>query len=206
MGNTMRTSVIRFLRFSVTAALCGAPLIASGSGALAHVGPHAAEFTGGFAHPWTGLDHLLAALAVGLWASQLERPACWLLPVVFPGAMIIGAVLAVGGPAPRMIEPAIAASVLVLGALIASTWRPATIVSAALVVAFALLHGYSHGLAAAAQGPFLAYYAGLTVATAALHGIGLGGGLLAARTQLRLAARGVGAVIAAAGAVLLFAA
>lgn len=178
--------------------------------ALAHVGqhggPHAAGFAGGLAHPLTGLDHLLAALAVGLLTSQLGRPARWLLPVVFFVAMIAGALLAIGGPALRLIEPATAASVLVLGGLIAVAQRPGMLVLMSLVGTFGVLHGYSHGLAAPAQGALLAYFAGFTVTTLALAGTGFGAGLLAARTPLRLAVRGIGGTIAAVGAVLLFAA
>jgi urease accessory protein len=199
----MRASI---MRISLAAALCGVALSATSSAALAHVGHKAAEFVGGLAHPLTGLDHLLAALAVGLWSSQLERPARWLLPIVFPAAMIIGALLAIGGPPLSMIESAIAASVLVFGALIAGARRPAMIVAVPLGALFALLHGYSHGLTAPAQGTLLPYYAGFTMVTLALAGIGLGAGLLAARTPLRLAVRAGGAVIAAVGAILLFAA
>lgn len=182
-------------------------LSAISAAALAHVGhyggPNAAEFAGSLLHPLTGLDHILAALAVGLWAAQLERPARWLLPIVFPAAMIIGALLATGGPALSMIEPAIAASVLVLGALITAARRPAMIVAAPLGALFAALHGYGHGLAAPTQDTFFAHYAGLAMATLVLVAIGLAMGRLAAHTQLRLVARAAGAVIAAVGAVLL---
>ncbi|HWP27842.1 MAG TPA: HupE/UreJ family protein [Xanthobacteraceae bacterium] len=193
------------VRFSLTAILGGA-LSALSSAASAHPGPHAAEFTGGLAHPFTGLDHLLAALAVGLWASQLDRPARWLLPTMFPTVMIFGALLALGGPALSLIEPAIAASVLILGALIAGARQPAMLVSVPLTAAFALLHGYSHGLAAPEQGSILAFYVGLTAATAALHGLGLSAGLFAARTRWCFAAQSAGAAIALVGALLLFAA
>ncbi|HXF89181.1 MAG TPA: HupE/UreJ family protein [Xanthobacteraceae bacterium] len=196
----MRASV---MQFSLAAALAGGALSASSATALAHVGPYAADFTGGLAHPLTGLDHLLAALAVGLLASQLERPARWLLPIVFAVAMIVGALLAIGGPALSMIESAIAASVLVLGALIAGARRLAMIVAGPLVALFAALHGYSHALAAPAQGALFAYYTGFTMAALALVGIGLAVGRFAARTRLRPAARAAGAVIAAVGAVLL---
>ncbi len=194
------------IRISFAAALCGGVLGAMGSAALAHVGQHAAQFAGGLAHPLTGLDHLLAALAVGLWASQLEHPARWLLPVVFPAVMILGALLASGGPALSMIEPAIAASVLILGALIAAARRPAVLVSAPLVALFALLHGYSHGLAGSPEGSILAYCFGIAATTLAVVGMGFGAGLLAARAPLRRAARTAGAAIAVGGAVLLLAA
>lgn len=172
--------------------------------ALAHVGHHAGGLAGGLAHPFSGLDHILAMVAVGLWASQLGRPASWLLPVTFPAVMAVGAYLGTVGLALPLVEPAISASVLVFGAVIALALRPSVTTSAALIGVFALFHGYSHGVEGPAQGSVLAYDAGFIVATLALHAIGFAIGVIANRSPVRFAARTAGAVIAAIGAVFLF--
>ena len=86
------------------------------SAAFAHVGDHShMSFAEGLAHPFTGLDHMLAMVAVGLWASQLGGRALWLLPLTFPVVMAAGAALGYGGVALPWVEIGIAASVLVLG-------------------------------------------------------------------------------------------
>src|SRR5215510_9397113 len=85
--------------------------------------------TAAFAHPLTGLDHLLAMVAVGLWASQLGGRALWLLPLTFPVMMAAGAALGFGGVALPWVEIGVTASVLVLGAAVALTYRPSLAVS-----------------------------------------------------------------------------
>ena len=171
--------------------------------ALAHVGDHSSGLAGGLAHPFTGLDHILAMVAVGLWASQLERPACWLLPVTFPVVMAFGALLGTTGLVLPLVEPAIAASVLVLGALIAFAQKPSLAASAVLIALFALFHGYSHGVEAPAQGSIFAYDVGFVAATLSLHAIGFAIGMLANHAPVRYLARAAGAAIAVIGAVLL---
>jgi urease accessory protein len=175
------------------------------SAALAHVGDHSTGLAGGLAHPFTGLDHILAMVAVGLWASQLERPACWILPVTFPAVMAIGAFLGTTGFVLPLVEPAIAASVLVLGAIIALALKPSLATSAVLIALFALFHGYSHGVEAPTQGSVLAYDSGFIAATLALHAVGFAIGALANHAPVRYVARGAGAAIAVIGAVLLIA-
>src|SRR5215471_7527968 len=99
-------------------------LAGASSAALAHVGIHAAGFAEGFGHPLSGPDHVLAMVAVGLWAAQLGRPAHWLLPLTFPVVMGLGALMGSSGIAPPWIEVAIAASVVALGSVIAFALRP----------------------------------------------------------------------------------
>src|SRR4051812_37933921 len=53
-----------------------------------HSGPHG--FAGGFVHPFTGLDHMLAALAIGIWAIQLGGRARWAIPFSFLSMLAIG--------------------------------------------------------------------------------------------------------------------
>src|SRR5262245_12306479 len=105
----------RCLHISVAAVVLSAALH---SAALAHAGSHAAGFADGLAHPFSGLDHVLAMVAVGLWATQLGRPALWVLPLTFPAVMAVGAALGAADVALPWVEAGIAASVLVLGAAV----------------------------------------------------------------------------------------
>jgi urease accessory protein len=170
--------------------------------ALAHPGHPDLGFAGGFAHPLAGLDHLLAMVAVGLWASRLGGRALWLLPLTFPAVMAAGAALGFGGLALPWIEIGIAGSVLVLGAMVALTLRPSLAASLPLIAAFALLHGYSHGVELPVDASGLTYGAGFIAATLALHLVGIGLGLLANRIPVRFAARTAGGAIACVGILL----
>src|ERR1700680_2918047 len=108
----MRNTMIRPLAGKLsTAALVALAITALNSAAYAHVGDHShLTFVEGLAHPFTGLDHMLAMVAVGLWASQLGRPAIWLLPVTFPVVMAIGAACGIGRVELPWMEIAIASS------------------------------------------------------------------------------------------------
>ena len=170
--------------------------------AFAHPGHSDPGFAGGFAHPLTGLDHLLAMVAVGLWASQLGGRALWVLPLTFLTIMAAGAALGFGGVALPWVEIGIAGSVLVLGALVALTLKPSLAVSLPLIALFALLHGYSHGVELPAGASWQTYGAGFMAATLALHLAGIGIGLLAGRIPVRFAARTAGGAIACVGLLL----
>jgi len=186
------------------ASLAFAPLMlaALSSTASAHPGLPVGGFAGGLAHPFSGLDHMLAMVAVGLWAGQLGRPAQWLLPLLFPFVMTLGAVLGMNGVTLPWVELGIAASVLVLGAVVAFSLKPSLVMSAALVAVFALLHGHSHGTELPQAASALTYGAGFVAATFVLHAIGLTLGAATGRPA-GLVMRTAGATIAAVGAVLL---
>ena len=186
------------------AALVMLAVAGSGSPAIAHVGDHShLSFVAGLQHPFSGLDHLLAMIAVGLWAVQLGRPALWHLPVTFPAVMAAGAALGMSGVALPLVEVGIAGSVLVLGAAVALALRPSLVLSVALVALFGLLHGFSHGAELPAGASALAYGAGFIAATFVLHATGIAAGLLAGRMPVRFAAQAAGGSIAALGALLL---
>ena len=102
-------------------------------------------FAAGLAHPFTGLDHLLAMVAVGLWASQLGGRAMLLLPALFPVVMVAGAIMGGHGVTLPGVEAAIVTSVVVLGVAVALGWQVSILVSAALIGIFAVSHGYAHG-------------------------------------------------------------
>jgi urease accessory protein len=117
--------------------------------------------------------------------------------------MAAGALLGVSGLELPWVETGIAASVLVLGAMIAFALRPAIAVSVAVIGLFALIHGYSHGAELPAQGSALTYGAGFILATLSLHMSGLAVGAMTDRLPMRFAARAAGAAIAAVGVLLL---
>lgn len=154
------------LRFPLALALT----LLAGS-ASAHPGHDAVSFAAGFGHPLGGLDHLLAMLAVGLYASRQSGHARWALPVTFVLAMLGGAALSLSGVALAGVESGIAVSVLVLGLLLAFVVRLPVALSAPLVGLFALLHGHAH-LSEIGASQVFTYVAGFLCATALLHGTG----------------------------------
>jgi len=141
--------------------------------ALAHPGHHHghAGFMSGVAHPLLGLDHLLAMFAVGLLAAQYGGRAALWMPVAFVGAMLGGAGLAAMGVPLPAVEAGIAASVLVLGVLVALMVRLPLLASVPMVAVFAACHGHAHYVEMG-HGSALAFMAGFALATAALHACG----------------------------------
>ena len=151
-------------------------------------------------HPVSGLDHVVAMLAVGLWGAQLGAPAIWLLPVTFPVVMAFGGMLGLlGVPLPGA-EIGIGLSALALGAMVALEKQPALAVAGALVAFFAIFHGYAHGTELPEGQNGLAYSVGFVVSTGSLHAAGIALGLIHKWDTGRLALRAMGALIALAGA------
>lgn len=167
--------------------------------ALAHVGHGAEGFAAGLAHPVFGPDHLLAMVAVGLWAGLTGGRALWVWPASFVAAMLAGGMLGLGGTALPAIELAIVGSVVALGMAAALDLKPHVAVGAVAIALFGLAHGNAHGLEAPGTGSGAAYAAGFVVATAALHGLGLGLALLTRSRPAAKIARGLGALLALAG-------
>jgi urease accessory protein len=153
-------------------------LVALPNLAEAHILPGTAHgFRDGFLHPLTGWDHLLAMIAVGLWAAQHRGRARWLIPLSFVGVMLLGGILGVAGVRVPGAELVIAISVLTLGALVATTTQFRPSLSMAVVGLFALFHGYSHGHEMPMAASALPFSVGFVLATALLHGLGLTAGL-----------------------------
>ena len=118
--------------------------------ALAHTGTDAAlGLQSGFLHPLTGLDHLVAMVAVGLWGAQLGNPAIWSLPITFPLVMAFGGLLGIAGVWLPFPEEVVALSGIALGALVALRVRAPLAVAVLIVGAFAIFHGYARSRAAA---------------------------------------------------------
>jgi len=168
--------------------------------AWAHEQPgQAAGFFSGLLHPVSGLDHTLAMLAVGLWGAQLGAPAIWLLPVTFPLVMAFGGFLGlVGVPLPS-VEIAIAASAILLGAMVATQARTPLWLAAALVAVFAVFHGHAHGTELPPGQSGLMYSIGFVMATGGLHATGIGIGFIHRWASGRVALRSAGVAVSAAG-------
>lgn len=171
--------------------------------ALAHP-EHGGAISGmgaGLIHPLLGVDHVLAMLAVGLWARVLGGKAVWMLPGAFVLGVAMGFALALAGVHLPAVEVGVAASVVLLGVLLGAAGRPPLAAAMALAGLFAVLHGHAHGSEFTGAAP--AFAKGLLASTAVLHAAGIGlGGLLMSRRQVALT-RGVGAAVAGIGLVLL---
>jgi urease accessory protein len=168
--------------------------------AWAHVeSRQAGGFLSGLSHPVSGLDHVVAMVAVGLWGAQLGMPALWVLPVAFPMLMAFGGMLGlVGIPVPG-VEIGIALSAVVLGALVLGQVRLPLAAAVAVVAFFAVFHGHAHGTELEAGQNAMLYSLGFVVATGLLHGAGIVIGLIQRWEVGRHALRGAGALVAAAG-------
>ena len=138
--------------------------------------PEAAGFLAGLAHPFGGLDHLLAMLAVGLWSAWAVPQQKFVLPLAFLTAMAGGAALALSGLTLPFVEPGIGVSVLVLGLLLAGLVRLPLAAGAGLVAVFALFHGFAHGAELPQAASPYGYATGFLLATGVLHlaGIAIG--------------------------------
>ncbi|MBX6367240.1 MAG: HupE/UreJ family protein [Rhodospirillales bacterium] len=182
----------RFILALAALALAGGP-------AAAHELAAPASFAAGLAHPFLGLDHLLAMTAIGLWSAVAGGRALRLWPALFVAAMLAGYGLGASGTALPLVEPAILASIVVLGLLIAVMARVPLTAGAVLVVFFALFHGHAHG-AEAVSGDDASYVVGFVLATAALHLLGIAIGRICIARSPALV-RAAGTTIALAGLV-----
>jgi urease accessory protein len=186
--------MLRTVRFATILTLLAGP-------AFAHGGDHGS----GFLHPFTGLDHILAMVATGVWAALLatRRPvAAVLLPGTFLAMMAIGAAAGFAGIKVPLAEAGVVASVFLLGSLVLAAVRVPVNLAMVVVGAFALLHGYAHALDAPNADPG-SYMLGFLVATALLQMVGLGLGWVAQRLVGDLGLRALGALVVAGGALFL---
>lgn len=143
------------------------------SPAFAHLNPDEhGSFLAGISHPVFGLDHILAMVAVGLWAASLSGRAVWMLPTAFVGSMVVGFFAAVGGMPLPFVEPMILASVFALGLAVAFALKLPIGAAAGIVGVFGLFHGHAHGAELGSAGIF-AFGAGFAVSTALLHAFGV---------------------------------
>ena len=161
-------------------------------------------FVSGFLHPLTGLDHIAAMVAVGLWGAFLGAPAMWVLPVIFPMVMAFGGALGIlGVPLPGT-ETGIALSGVLLGLAVAFAARPPLWAAGTLVGIFAIFHGHAHGTELPHAANAVTYAVGFVVATGLLHLGGIAIGLLTRYPWGGAVVRAGGGVIACIGFGFLF--
>jgi urease accessory protein len=187
-------------RFGLVVLLATIAVVIGPRSAFAHtgVGP-AHDLLHGLEHPLTGLDHILAMFAVGLWAAQRGGRAIWFVPLTFVLVMTLGGALGMSGISLPFVEQGIVLSVVILGVLVAAAVRLPLPVSAGIVGLFALVHGYAHGTEIPPAASGLSYALGFAVATALLHAAGISFGLLMQRVRTSQLVRYAGVAIAVCG-------
>lgn len=183
-------------------------MVVAAAPASAHVGLGAVHtFSQGFLHPMSGIDHIIAMVAVGFFAMNVGGAGRWLVPAAFVAAMMFGGWLGYEGWPLPMVEQGIGLSVVALSVAVAVGVRPPTVIAMAAVGLFAVFHGHAHGNEGAGLGfAFLPYAAGFVVATALLHLSGMVSSLCLDQLKPSLALtlkRATGAIGAMAGASLL---
>jgi urease accessory protein len=164
--------------------------------ALAHVGVdagthHGSAFVEGFAHPFTGLDHITAMVAVGFW-SALTMRRVWVAPAAFVALLMLGATMGVAATAISVVEPVIIASVLALGLLIVARIKLPVFGGALLIGAFAVFHGVAHGRELSSHA--ITAVSGMALGTSSLHVLGVWFGNLVRKQNIWIP-RAVGAVL-----------
>lgn len=187
------------IRTTIALGACALPCAA-----MAHPGHPVGGLASGFAHPFTGLDHITAMLAVGLWAGLSGGRRRWIPILAFPGFMTLGGVLGFAGVALPGVEAGIAASLLVVGLMLMALVRSPAPATAVLVGAFAVFHGYAHGAEMPIGAGSLQYALGFVLATLSLHLAGVGLSDVAQRVRSEWVLRGSGIVAGGLGAWLLF--
>jgi urease accessory protein len=157
-------------------------LLVAATPAYAHPGiGNTLGFAPGLAHPLGGIDHVLAMVAVGLFAAQLGGRALWAVPLAFVAMMAVGGAAGMTGMSLPFVEFGIALSVVVLGAAVAARVHLPTLAAMALAGLFALFHGHAHAAGMPETVSGLAYGLGFVLATASLHAAGIGLGLAIGR-------------------------
>ena len=191
-------------RSTFIALLAALPLAASAHVGVDGAAHHAAGFAQGFLHPFTGMDHLAAMVAVGLWSALIARSARDVLwaPVGFAAMLLAGALVGLSGVQLPAVEPMIAASLLAIGLLVVTRLRLPGPVAAAVVGVFAVFHGVAHGYELSGDHGAGLAIAGMVLATALLHAGGIAIGWALRRRTVWLP-RVAGAAVALFGAALL---
>jgi urease accessory protein len=149
-----------------------AALVLAALPAEAHPGHAFGGWAGGFAHPLTGWDHLMAMVAVGLWAAQHEGHARWMIPATFVSLMAAGGAAGTLGLALPGVEAMILISVIVLAFLVFARRRLPLAAGMAVAGLFAFFHGFAHGREIPAAAGLASFGLGFLCATALLHGAG----------------------------------
>ena len=170
-----RSSLAAVLPSLAVVAIGALPLLASAHVGVDGAAHHDTGLMQGFLHPFTGLDHLAAMVAVGLWSAltaRRGRDVLW-APLGFAAMLLAGALVGLAGMQVPGVEPMIAASLLVIGLLVVTRLRLPGPVAAAVVGAFAVFHGVAHGYELSGDHGAASAIAGMVVATAMLHAAGI---------------------------------
>lgn len=189
---------MNYRRMAIVFALLALPGIAQ-----AHTGLHTDGAVAGFGHPFSGLDHVLAMIAVGFWAATLGGAARGIVPSAFVAVMALGGAMGIYGIELPMVETGIALTVAVLGLLVAFEVKVPTPVAAAIVGICALFHGHAHGTELPGMSSAAGYVAGFLAATVVLHLAGIGLAYVRFGRAGQVVGRIAGAAVAIAGAALL---
>ncbi|GHC61366.1 HupE/UreJ family protein [Neogemmobacter tilapiae] len=167
--------------------------------ALAHGGHvEGSAFMAGLGHPVGGLDHVLAMVAVGLWAAVTGGRAIWAMPVAFVLAMLAGGALGMAGLPMPGVEPMIVASIVLLGVAAALAFEPPLVLALAGIAVFGVAHGHAHGAEGPGAGMGL-YALGFALSTAGLHLAGLAAGFGLVKIEQRMLARAAGGAVGLGG-------
>ncbi|MGX5668622.1 nickel permease HupE [Rhizobium daejeonense] len=189
---------MNYRKLALTLAVLALPGVAN-----AHVGLHTDGAMAGVSHPFSGLDHILAMVAVGFWASTLGGRARWIVPAAFVSVMALGGLMGIYGVPLPMVETGIALTVAVLGLLVAFEVKVPTAAAAVIVGICALFHGHAHGSELPEMAHAGGYVAGFMAATIVLHLIGIGLASLRFGKAGLIVGRLAGAAVALAGAALI---
>lgn len=154
----------------------------------------------GLLHPVYGPDHLIAMVAVGLWGAQLGNPAIWILPITFPMVMAFGGLLGIAGIPIPGIEIGIALSAVLLGIVVAFSFKPPLWAAAVIVAIFGIFHGHAHGTELPNAANPLAYGVGFVLSTGLLHLAGILIGTLTQWSYGKKLVRSCGVIISTLGA------
>lgn len=197
--------MIRFINIFSISILCFGVSVTP---AMAHLpSGEYVSFASGVSHPLFGLDHILAMMAVGLWASTMGSRAQWVVPFAFVSLMVIGFGLALTQMSLPFVEPMILASIIVFGLVVAMAIKWNLWLCSALAGLFAIFHGHAHGVELG-NAEAIQFGLGFAVATMLLHGVGFSVGVLAVRVvkfrskSSSIVARSLGAVTAFTGVIL----
>lgn len=171
--------------------------------ALAHTGHETSGFAAGLAHPVFGTDHLLAMVAVGLWAALAAPKLVWVAPAGFLLGMLIGGLTGYAGFAVQGLEALIVGSVVAFGALAMFRLQLAPTFGFAIAGIFGAAHGIAHGAELPAGLGLGGYVLGFLIATAVLHFAGVICGMAAGRSGYLRLGQASGAGVALAGAFLM---
>jgi urease accessory protein len=180
-------------------------LLVAAAPASAHVTANLGSGIGaGFLHPLTGFDRMLAMVSIGIWGAELGAPAIWLLPIVFPLIMAVGAVFGVAGVPLPGAELLIALSVLTLGVMVALAQRLPLAAALVIVGIFGFAHGHAHGAEMPNAADALSFTVGFVIATGLLHAVGIAIGLFGQWQTGARALRAGGVLVALAGCYFLY--